>query len=476
MTDSKSRDLKKRFEDAGQGHVFKYMDQLDEKEKAEFIAQLSEVDLDWVANRLEQYKNEKEGEKNLPALEPAPVITLPETAEEKEKAARARQAGEDALRQGRVAAFLVAGGQGTRLGFDGPKGCYPIGPVTDRTLFRHHAEQIQARARRYGCVIPWYIMTSKANDEATRRFFYDQKYFGFNEKDIVFFQQEMVPAIDFEGKLILDGPGSLAMNPNGHGGSLYALARSGAIEEMRQRGVDTISYFQVDNPLTTICDPTFAGYHILAGADMSSKVLEKNAPEEKVGAICYMDGKLGVVEYSDLDEENMYAKGEDGRLKFWAGSIAIHMLNVDFVESIAAGNGSLPWHVAIKKIPAFDGEKVIKPDEPNGVKFETFVFDALPFTRESITMEVVREDEFAPVKNPDGVDSAVSCRALMSDYAGRMLREAGVEVPLDSEGKTDATIELSYLYALDADELRSKLDDGFTVTAGEEITLEEKKA
>lgn len=465
--------LRARYREAGQEHVFQGFAGLSPRDQEAFAASLEAVDLDWVAARHAQYRAAETGER-APAgtLEPAPIIRLPRTADAREAATAARRVGEEALRQGRLAAFLVAGGQGTRLGFSGPKGAYPIGPVTDRTLFQIHAEQIQARAERCGCTIPWYVMTSQANDAATRACFDEHGYFGFSPDDVFFFSQEMVPALDFEGRLLLAGPGRLALSPNGHGGSLFALARSGALADMRRRNIDTISYFQVDNPLVTICDPLFAGYHLQAGAEMSSKVLAKAFPEEKVGCICRRDGTLCVIEYSDLDEENMYATKEDGELRFWAGSIAIHMLAVDFVERVAAGTGQLPWHIAIKKVPFYDGLKTVTPTEPNGVKFETFVFDALPLAQGSITMEVERHREFAPVKNPEGVDSVVSCRQLLSDYAAELLAAAGAAVPRDAQGHATAPLELSYRYALDEDRLREKIESGMDLTPGEPLVLD----
>jgi UDP-N-acetylglucosamine/UDP-N-acetylgalactosamine diphosphorylase len=453
---------RQRFGAAGQEHVFRFAEDLSDAEQQRFAQELAAVDLDWVAARHAQYEVEKDGETKTPLLEPAPVIELPGDEEAKAKEAAAREAGEAALRAGRMAAFLVAGGQGTRLGFDGPKGCYPIGPITERTLFQWHAEQIRARAGRYGTTIPWYIMTSTANDAATRAAFEENEYFGFDPEDVMFFTQKMVPAMDFAGKLLLDGKGSLALNPNGHGGSLAALHDSGATADMKRRGIDTISYFQVDNPLVTICDPVFAGHHLQAGAQMSSKVLEKNAPEEKVGVICRIDGTLGVIEYSDLDEKNMHAEGADGRLKYWAGSIAIHMLDVGFVDRVA-GEG-LPWHVAIKKIPCLgEAGEPCKPEEPNGVKFETFVFDALPLADASVTMEVRREEEFAPVKNATGIDSARSARQLLSDYAARRLTAAGVEVATDADGRAAVPIEMPYLYALDAEDISAKIEPGMRI-------------
>jgi UDP-N-acetylglucosamine/UDP-N-acetylgalactosamine diphosphorylase len=466
-------DLRARFEEAGQGHVLQHLDELSGEERDRFLEQLEGVDLDWVQKRYGQYQAEKNRECVQADLEPAPVTPLPDSPEQAAREAEARAAGDAALAQGRMAAFLVAGGQGTRLGFDGPKGAFPIGPVTDRTLFQYHAEQIRARARRCGAAIPWYIMTSDANDAATRAFFREHDHFGFDPDDISFFRQDMVPAVDFDGKLILEAPGRLAMNPNGHGGSIFALVRSGATRDMRRRGIDTISYFQVDNPLVTICDPVFAGYHLQAGAGMSSKVLAKRDPGEKVGAVCYIDGTLGVVEYSDLPEEEMYARDADGRLKHWAGSIAIHMLDVDFVDRVGSGAGQLPWHCAFKKIPYYDAARgeTVKPEEPNGVKFETFVFDALPLTDATVTMEVAREEEFAPVKNPAGQDSPESCRTLLSNRAGRMLDACGVQVPADAHGNVDARIELSALYALDTEELKTKASAELVIEPGSEVVL-----
>lgn len=455
-------ELRRTFEEHGQGHIFEDFEALSPEEQAELLADCEAVDFDWLAERIAQVKEEEGKAKEPLELTPAPVIPLPRTAEEKAKEAEARAIGEEALRAGRLAAFLVAGGQGTRLGYDGPKGCYPIGPVTGKTLFQWHAEQIQARARRYGTTIPWFVMTSRANDAATRAYFEANNYLGFAKKDVMFFPQAMVPSIDYEGRLIRESRSHLAMNPDGHGGSLAALVKSGAIAEMKKRGITTISYFQVDNPLVTICDPVFIGYHLQAKAEMSSKVLEKAYPEEKVGHICYSKGKLCVIEYSDLDEKNMYARDSQGKLVFWAGSIAIHMIEVDFVERIG-GQARLPWHIAEKKIPYYQGGKTIRPDKPNGIKFETFVFDALPFTTQSVIMEVDRATEFAPVKNPDGVDSVVSCRAMLSAKFAKWLEAAGAKVPRGLDGATTARIEISPLYALDGAELAAKVGKGLTI-------------
>jgi UDP-N-acetylglucosamine/UDP-N-acetylgalactosamine diphosphorylase len=260
------------------------------------------------------------------------------------------------------------------------------------------------------------------------------------------------------------------MNPDGHGGAISALVRSGATEEMRRRGIDTISYFQVDNPLVTIADPVFLGFHLQEGAQMSSKVLQKACPEEKVGVMALADGRLTVIEYSDLDEETMHAREADGSLRYWAGSIAIHMLAVDFVEHMAR-EASMPWHVARKKIPYYEAGEVVRPDEPNGVKFEQFIFDALPETRASVTLEVEREEEFAPVKNASGVDSAESCRRLLGNRFARWIEAAGGSVARDVEGNAAVGIEISPLVALDAEDLRRALPDAEAPQVQEDFVL-----
>jgi len=281
-------------------------------------------------------------------IEPPPVLRLPQSPCEKAAAKRARAVGEKVLRAGRVAAFVVAGGQGTRLGCECPKGCYPLGPVSGKTLFQWHAEQIRARSQRYGVKIPWYIMTSRDNDAAIRSYFAANDYLGFSPNDIMFLTQRMVPTLTPEGRLMLANKCHIAMSPDGHGGALYALASSGALADMKRRGIEVISYFQVDNPLVNICDPVFLGYHMLAKAEMSLKIVEKRSPDEKVGHACLQNGKLAVVEYSEMPRALMEARAADGRLRFWAGSIAIHFFQVSFLERLAAET-NLPWHKARKK-------------------------------------------------------------------------------------------------------------------------------
>lgn len=446
----------KLFEEKGQGHVFRYWTELSSDEKEVLLEQCRNVDFDWLHERCDNVRKGIE-EFTLPKeVSPAPIIALPETAEDFTRASEARKIGEEALRNGKLGIFLVAGGQGSRLGFDGPKGCYKVGPNSDKTLFQWHAEQIKASGQRYNTTIPWYIMTSTLNHEDTTRFFEDNDYFGLGRENVMCFKQRMVPSVDNNFKLILVEKNKLALNPDGHGGCLWALCNSGAVADMKKRGVEILSYFQVDNPLVTLADPVFAGYHIQSNSDMSSKILKKVSPDEKVGNICIGDGKPTVIEYSDMTEENTNAVDSEGNLLFWAGSIAIHMINVDFVEEIGA-NAKLPWHVAKKKIPYIaDNGDIIKPEENNGIKFETFVFDAIPMVTHTVTMEVAREEEFAPVKNATGIDSAESCRQLLSNRFAKWLEASGKTVEKRDNGDCAIMLEVSPLFALDQEEFVRK--------------------
>jgi len=456
--------LRQKFERCGQGHVFRYWDSLSAESRQRFFQQLQEIDLELVDHLVQTYLQDPERRKFKGHLEPAPYIPLPQTKEEKKRHEEARKVGEDVLQSGRVGTVLVAGGQATRLDYDLPKGCYPITPVREKSIFQLHAEKIRALQRRYGIEIPWYIMTSETTDVATREFFRQQNYFGLKPDQVFFFTQRMIPAVDEQGKLILDAPDHVFTSPNGHGGTLLALQESGALADMRRRGIEELFYFQVDNVLVKICDPVFIGYHVQAGAEMSSKVVIKRDPFEKVGIIAYIDGKLGVVEYSDLTEEQMQARNPDGTLKFRAGSIAIHMIRVDFVEKEMEGGFRLPYHVAHKKIPYLDENgQLVQPKEPNGYKFETFIFDALRDTTRSVVLEVSREEEFSPVKNRSGEDSPETARRDMANLYGRWLEKAGISVPRTPSGDVAVPIEISPLYALDEEELIRKVDSSLVI-------------
>ena len=439
-----------------QGHALSFIRQASLDEKKKLLSQLAQVDCDHLERLTHDFLDTQAVLLPNIRFEPAPVIEWPNTAADCLAAVAARAEGEKALRAGRLACFLVAGGQGTRLGLSGPKGCFEIGPVTKRTLFQIHAEKILALRRRYGTPFPWVIMTSTANDEETRSFFSAQDFFGLKQESVFFCVQENMPAVSNNGKLLLESKVSLALSPNGHGGSIKALHASGALHWLREQGADTLFYFQVDNPLTKMCDPLFVGHHLLAQADMSSKVLLKANWDEKVGVVGYRDGKLGVIEYFDLPKNLAQQTDAAGKLRFWAGNSAIHVLGVNFVERLNQGGFQLPYHTIEKDFACIgvDGAPVqLRPGEKNGIKFETFVFDALPLARATVTLETQREEDFAPVKNAAGVDSPATARALLTHQYVRWLEAAGHRVPRKADGMPDCRLEISPLTSLDGTEL-----------------------
>ena len=425
-----------------QEHIFSCWDELSQAEKTEFLNELQDLNFD-LLNRLYTQNQEE----HLPDFDPAPFIHLPENADEIAKWQKAREAGEEYIRSGRLAAFVVAGGQGTRLGYEGPKGKFPVGAISNKTLFQLHAEKIRKYSGKYGVSIPFLVMTSDVNHSETRKYFQDNGYFGLDEKDIFIFQQKMIPSLDIEGNLILKNKNSIFQNPDGHGGSLTALAETGILKKLGERGIDTISYFQVDNPLVRIIDPVFIGYHVLERADLSSKMVKKTYPEEKVGLfVRFKNGRTGVVEYSDMSEEKIYSRDASGSLLYAAANIAIHLFERKYIERITSGGDlSLPYHVARKKIKAFIGRGV---EEIDGYKFEKFVFDALPLTDKNLVFETLREEEFAPVKNASGVDSVASAREMMERLQRGWLEKRGIAVPPGVR-----TVEISPLVAVEAEDL-----------------------
>ena len=450
MADERAEQVKAAFEAAGQGHVFAGWEELSERERTGLLAQAREIDLEELQDLVAQHLGEAEESVDLHGLEPAPYVAHPQRGGDAELWASARALGEAALRAGQVAAFTVAGGQGTRLGYDGPKGTFPVTPVKKKPLFHVFAEKIRAAGLRYGVDIRWFIMTSHANHEATQAAFQKAGFYGLKPAQVFFFAQGRMPAVDLEGKILLEAKDSIAMSPDGHGGSLRALVRSGAAKQMREAGVQALSYFQVDNPLVQVIDPEFIGLHLKSKSEMSSKMIPKAYPGEKVGHFCRQNNRTVVIEYSDMPEAMQEETDAEGRLRYIAGSIAIHILDVSFVERMGGGAGEtpLPFHRALKKVPYLsEGDQTVKPDTPNGIKFEMFVFDAVPFAENAVIIETLREDDFSPVKNATGIDSAETSRDDQLRQFARWVQAAGVEVAVDDTGKPAFTFEVSPLFA-----------------------------
>jgi UDP-N-acetylglucosamine/UDP-N-acetylgalactosamine diphosphorylase len=418
--------LREHYESHGQGHVFRFWDRLDAAGRERLQAQAAAIDLPAV---LRAHAASRRPEPPAADLGPAPVERLPRHGGDPAQRELAAERGCDVLAAGRVAACVVAGGQATRLGFDGPKGTFPLGPVSERSLFELQAQKLRGLRRRHGRPLPWYIMTSPATDAATRAFFERNQNFGLPSEDVVFFVQAMVPSADFDGRLMLERPDRIFENPNGHGGTLPALLASGALDDMERRGIDTIFYYQVDNPLVRIADPVYLGFHDAAGAEMSCKVVRKVDPAEKVGVVAQVGGGVRVIEYTELDDAHRCARDEDGELVYGAGNIAIHVFETAFVRRVAAdADRLLPYHASEKAIPALDtGGRPVKPSGPNGRKLERFVFDALPAATRVCVVEADRSTEFFPVKNAEGENSPQTARRALSARARAWIDAAGIE-------------------------------------------------
>jgi UDP-N-acetylglucosamine/UDP-N-acetylgalactosamine diphosphorylase len=467
------RELVDRLARHGQGQVLAWWGDLDAAGRARLRAELAALDLDQVDRLIAELVRSDGLAGDAPAdaepepePEPVEVCRLPRTDGERVARRPAIERGEALLDAGRVAVVIVAGGQGTRLGFDGPKGTFPIGPVSGASLFQVHAEKVVALSRRHGTLVPLYIMTSPENDAATRAFFREHGNFGLDH--VRFFVQGQMPAVDREsGRLLLADKGRLALSPDGHGGTLRALAAPAGdggpspLAEMRDRGVTAVFYFQVDNPLVQVADPAFLGLHARAEADVSFKVVEKILPDERVGVVVSVGGKPRVIEYSDLPPALAEAREADNTLRYWAGSIAIHVFERAFLDHLAGEGGRLPFHRAFKKVPFVDASgRRVEPSAPNAVKFEQFIFDTLPMAGRYAIVETDRVVEFEPLKNATGAESPETVKARMSDLFAGWLESAGATVARREDGSVPFPIEISPLYALDAAELRAKFEPG----------------
>ena len=427
-----------------QEHVFQYWNELNDSERRTLVEELSSIDFNLM--------NGLYGQKDLASadtseFEPAEYISLPDSREQNNNINSAKAAGAEHISKGNTAVLLVAGGQGTRLGFNGPKGMFPIGAVSGKSLFRIHAEKILFISKKYNISIPWLVMTSKENNTDTINYFETNNYFGLKNEDVIFFSQNMLPSLDVNGKLLLKTKNSIIINPDGHGGVLSALSTSGLLNELRNRNINTIFYFQVDNPLVNILDPVFIGFHVQNNSDVSSKAIMKISADEKVGVfVKFNNGKTGIIEYSDLPKEKQGVVDNKGKLLYCMGNIAVHCFKLSFIESLVSRTDlSLPFHTARKKIIALlDGEE----KEINSLKFEKFIFDSITLTGKNTILETRREDEFAPVKNADGTDSPGSAKELMNNLYRKWTLNRKIIVP-----GIVKEMEISPLLAAEPDDL-----------------------
>ncbi len=387
-----------------QEHVLEYFDELDEAQKASLIAQIEEADFS-VLKELGAGSTKPDTSR----LSGIKVVTVNEIASEGE---RFGKAGIEAIKGGKVGAVLLAGGMGTRLGSDGPKGTYNVGITRPVYIFERLIANLIKVVDQAGVYVDLFIMTSDKNNDATVSFFKEKNYFGYREEFVHFFRQEMVPCVDYNGKIYMENSFTMATSPNGNGGWYSSLVHSAAGEVVKKKGIEWLNIFAVDNVLQAIADPVFVGSTILSGALSGSKVIRKACPDEKIGNICLEDGKPAVVEYYEMTPEMLEQRDEKGEYLYNFGVILNYLFNVGKLNEIL--NEKLPVHVVEKKIPymAASGE-FIKPEKPNGFKFETLATDLVKLMDSTVPFEVVREKEFAPIKNLTGVDSVESARELL---------------------------------------------------------------
>ena len=391
------------LEEKGQSHVMRGFDDLTEEQQKGLLAQIEAVD--WKVIELAGKQSK------IPLGELSPLGAV-EVSEIEKREGEFREAGLTAIREGKVAALLLAGGMGTRLGLDKPKGELNVGINRTLYIFQCLINNLMDVTREAGATVPLYIMTSEKNNDETIRFFEEHDYFGYPKEDVAFFVQEMAAAVDYDGKLLLEAPGRLATSPNGNGGWFSSLVKAGLLSDIHQRGVEWINIFAVDNVLQRIADLLFIGATILNGKVSGSKVVRKVDAYEKMGVLCLEDGRPSVVEYYEMSKDMAESTDEAGNLRYAFGVILNYLFRVDKLEEIV--ERELPVHVVEKKIPylAEDGT-LVKPEEPNGYKFETLVVDMIRMMDNNLPFEVVREREFAPIKNLHGVDSLDSARELL---------------------------------------------------------------
>ena len=393
--------IRKQLEERGQTQLLRFYEELNEEEQKTLLEEISRIDFDMI--------DHPQGTDGGGVITPIGALTLDQIHDQE---AVFRNEGIRAIQNNEVAAVLLAGGQGTRLGLDGPKGTLNVGLTKELFIFQCLINNLMDVKKAADAWIPLLIMTSDKNDAATRAFFREHDYFGYNPDFVFFFIQEMAPSTDFNGKVYLEEKGHISLSPNGNGGWFISLKKAGLVDKIKEMGVKWLNIFAVDKVLQRIADPVFIGATIKSGKPIGAKVIRKAAPDEKVGVICNRDGRPSIVEYYELTDAMMEEKNEEGELAYNFGVILNYLFSLGELERIA--NDQMPLHIVDKKIPYVDenGNK-IKPEQPNGHKYETLVLDMIQMMDGCLVFEVDRAKEFAPIKNMHGVDSLDSAREMM---------------------------------------------------------------
>ncbi len=428
-------EIRSRYRSAGQEHVLEHFSSLSNTQRDSLLEQLDSIEVEKLSGLLKAALSDQKSLVEEAEIKPfsKKVARVGNDSPDGALIEEARQIGLEAIRNGQVAALVLAGGQGTRLGFDGPKGMYDIGLPSGRTLFCMIAERIQKLCQLASddgtASIPFYIMTSPINHDDTVSYFEANNYFGLPPDSVQLFQQGMLPCLTDDGKIILESAGKVAMAPDGNGGIYPSLLKSGMLDDMKSKGVKYLHVFSIDNALVKPAEPTFIGYCIQQNADCGNKVVWKAHAHEKVGVVAEKDGKPCVVEYSDITSEMAERTDENGRLVFGAGNICNHFYTLDFIINAIVPNLGNMYHVARKQIPYYDQETktTVTPTANNGMKLESFIFDVFPLSQQMAILDVPRSDEFAPVKNAPGSssDSPGTARKMISALSQKWVKDAG---------------------------------------------------
>ncbi len=449
--------LENHLKSFNQQHLLRYWEQLDAASRAALTAEIQGIDFAELS-QLVSGDDHAVDFKALAARAQPPRAVRADGSGTRWTKADALSAGEAALRSGRLAMILVAGGQGTRLGFDRPKGMFPIGPVSNRTLFQLHADRLAAVAKHYRVRIPLFIMTSPATHQDTLDYLTSNNWLGWSKDDLRLFCQGTMPAVDAKtGQVLLESQGKIALSPDGHGGMVTAFTREGCLDTCRQRGIELVFYAQVDNPLVQVCDPELIGHHLMAHSELTTQVVKKRFALERVGNVVEIDGRVQIIEYSDLPNEAAERTTADGALELWAGNIAVHVFNLDFLARAVQETDHLPFHRAQKKVPYLDEHgKLVEPTSNNAIKFERFIFDLLPFAKNGFVVEGLAEEVFAPVKNAEGAatDTASLAKQAILAQHHRWLTSAGATI---SPG---ISVEIHPSWAFDATTVAQRVKPG----------------
>lgn len=438
---SSFEEVRERLESVGQSHVLRFWPELSSEERREFVEELSVLDPAELKKHCRDAtaaagRGSDAGERRGANMEPLDSEFLGSVRRSDQRCLQEwQEEGFSQIAKNKVAVLLLAGGQGTRLGVPYPKGMYNVGLPSGKTLYQIQAERIRKvqklASEKYGskCTVPWYIMTSEFTLEPTEKFFEENHYFDLDPNNVIMFEQRMIPAVSFDGKIILERRNKIAMAPDGNGGLYHALLHNKILEDMGRRGVQYVHVYCVDNILVKLADPMFIGFCVKKEADCGAKVVEKAYPSEPVGAVCRVDGVYQVVEYSELPPEIAEQRHPSGELVFSAGNICNHFFTKDFLCEVAQKfQDQLKQHVALKKVPYVDEQgNLVKPTKPNGIKMEKFVFDVFQFSKKFVAFEVLREDEFSPLKNADGapVDTPTTVRRSLLAQHYRWAVQAG---------------------------------------------------